>query len=118
MLFFNKASQSNFIEYLFLVKGIRYYRDNNGGIRSQEETVFVRFLPHENYYGVVRKNEKDGKVIIVNKNTNLSFILSNIEPDTYLINQEDLNFTNYTTYEKLNELSPSKSKKRLFNRAL
>lgn len=110
MLFFNKMSQTNFIEYLYLVKGIKYYNDNYGNIRSQEAPVVVRFLPHENYFGIVRKNEKDGKVVIVNENTNLETILNNLTNDTYLVKAEDLNYTNYTTYEKIDELYPSKKK--------
>ncbi len=110
MFLFNKAPQNNFIEYLFLVNGIRYYTDDYGNVRSQENRVVVRYLPYKKYFGIVRKNEKDGKAIVVNPNSNLSAILNNIQNDTYLIKQEDLNFTNYTTYEALEELYPSKKK--------
>lgn len=121
MFIFNKEQFNNFIEYLYLVNAIHYYTDNYGNIRTQTKRVVVRYLPHINHYGIVRKGKSDIDVIIVDEKTNLESVIAKIDNEAYAVNRSDLNYENYTNYDVLDELYPNdKNKKKglgLFRRA-
>ena len=111
MFIFNKEQFNNFIEYLYLVSATHYYTDNYGNIRTKSERVVVRFSPHSNHYGIVRKNKPDTDVIVVDENSNLESIVAKIDGEAYLVNRQDLNYENYTNYDVLNELYPNDKNK-------
>lgn len=121
MSVFYKEKFNNFIEYLFLVSATHYYTDNYGNVRSQNERVIVRYLPYDNYYGILRKSKDDLSVIVIDENSNLENILAKIDNEAYVVKKIDLNYENYTTREALNELYPdNKNPKKglgLFKRA-
>lgn len=107
MSLFSKEQFNNFIEYLYLVSATHYYIDNYGNIRSKSERVIVRFLPYDNYYGILRKNKEDLNVIVIDENSNLESILSKIDDAAYTVKRSDLNYENYTTRDTLDELYPN-----------
>lgn len=99
-MFFRKKNKEKtfFIDYLYLVNGLKSYKDMNGVTRYQNEEVVVRYVPNINKYAVISSKGTEQPVIIADDNTDLSTITN----DIYIVKKSDLNFSNYTNYDDLN----------------